>query len=399
MRKGRAHSRILEYFSNIFVDMVEYDGYIWFAASNFNGLFRMNYENGETEYLGKFPTKEEKYLCNAVVYYGNRLYFISGMSKEIFEYDISLKKFTVYEVDYGYDEIAFYGAGQYQKYLFFWSPIKYDIIRFDMEEKKFKIIKVLDIEEESGDAFTIHNFGVLWKGHCIVGNHLYIPSPEKNIVLDVDMENSMVEVHVVSGMGGYLTICYDGKSFWLSGAENCLVTWNADSKETAVHQIDTDIPIKEAMFCVYDQSQIFYSLSGSSEILVLSIKNMEFRSVLDPKEESHSCENAYPFKVIMLKKMNGIIWASNSPNCTLQRFEGEKRKVYRRELVDGIEDFVHDRLEDYFMHKKQRYEELGLGVNEFIEYISELNFSKFEEIGHRNIGKRIKEEIEKQVVR
>lgn len=404
MRKGRAHSRILEYYPFVFVDMVECDGYIWFAANSLNGLFRMNYENGEIEYLGKFPTKKKGYLCNAVAYYENRLYFISGMSKEIFEYDIQLKTFTVYEVDYGYDVIGFYGVGQYQKYLFFWSNVKYDIIRFDMEEKKFKIIKVLDIEEEKeteedlGDTFTFYLYKsvALWRGYCIVGNHLYIPSPKKNIVLDVDMEKSTAEVQVVLGMEGYLTICYDGKNFWLSGAENCLVTWNANSKETVTHQINNDIPIKEALLCVYNQSQIFYSLSdSSSEILVLNINNMEFRSVLDPEEERQSWGEAYPFKVIMLKKMNGIIWAFNSQNYTLQTFEGGKRKVYRQELVDGIEDFVHDHLDDYFIRS---YENLNCGVNEFIVYISESNFSKFEKICHRNIGKQIKKEIDKQIV-
>lgn len=396
-------NNLLAYYPIIFTSGVEHDGYMWFVTANFNGLFKMCCRNGEIEYLGKLPTKGDMYLCSNVIYYSEKLFLISNDIKGIIEYDIQLKKFDVYKIPCECEEIGFYGAGQYQNYLFFWSYVNYYIIRFDMEITQFKIISVLTEKMRLEEIPRIHEFGTLWRGFCTLENHLYIPSPEKDIILDVNMEKSTVDVHVIQGMEGYLTICYDGEKFWLTGLDNRIVIWRPDIKNVKVCDIDLSIQIKDVRLCVYNESSIYYSLCNSEDILRLSTDNMKFNLIESNfKGICSRYSKMYSFKTILLQNIGGVIYTLNCADCILQTIEKDKKRIYKKDLIYGVEEFIRDRLKHYFGEEAGAECDTGrgLGIKEFIKYITEFNIESSEfTMRNVSIGQRIKNEIDEWMIK
>ena len=63
--------------------MVSVNGYMWFSATCFNGLCRLDPQTGETVLIGCFPDEEwdAVYLHSQVGYYGNKLVFAPNRSK------------------------------------------------------------------------------------------------------------------------------------------------------------------------------------------------------------------------------------------------------------------------------------------------------------------------------
>lgn len=393
---------LLEYYPVIFQDMVEYDGYMWFAACNFNGLFRMNVENGEIDYLGKFPTEGEAYLYYYTICYKGKLFFLPGCSGNVIEYDIEKETYISYKVPYCHDVNMYYGAGQYQQFVFFWSYKNFDIIRFDMESKEFKIINFYGENERDEDELAVGEFGVLWRGYCVVENHLYVPSLEKSVILDICMQESAVKLHNIQGLNGYLTVCYDGEKFWLTGLENRLVVWRPDIESTEIYEVDPNIPVKDIRMGIYINSKIYYVLNESSAILVLHTDSMEFNYIGEYEKQYHYWNSQiYSFKTVMLKNLNKKIWAVNCIDATLQTIENEKRVFHSKKLVNGIENFVKDRVKYYFSTNRKKESCLGegLNINEFIQYVGSIGEKKNDtEMRCLEIGKRINNEIDKQVI-
>lgn len=79
-----------------FFDFAEADGYIWFAANNFNALCRADLHTMSLEYIGAFPGEPMlgHSLYRSVVRCGDRLVFAPFMAQGVGEYDLEKGEFT-----------------------------------------------------------------------------------------------------------------------------------------------------------------------------------------------------------------------------------------------------------------------------------------------------------------
>lgn len=389
--------QMMEYYPPVFSDMVEFDGFVWFSACNLNGMFRMDCRVGEMEYLGTFPVEGELCLHSAAICYKEKLFFVPECSKKLIEYDPGNRCFHVYEVPYCCN--GFFGAGQYGRYLFFWNFENFDVIRFDMESKKFRVLECSFMEEAKKHMASEHdhqNYGILGRDYCILEDHLYVPSPRAGIILDINMGESKVAMHAVSAMGRYITICHDGACFWLSGFENYLVKWNAHSGETDILELDTVIPLGEARLCAYSGGMIYYVMEHGNVIQTLNTSTMEVGQIQDYEPEKiYWTANMCVYRNIMLKAYGGKIWVLDAADAVMQSIENGRRTIYKMCLTRGIRAYITDRIHFYLENRQSEWE---IDKSELEKYIIFLyNFSTAgsdrDETSPKTIGSQIYQEI------
>lgn len=79
---------------------VELDGYLWAPGDEVNGLFRINEETGESEFITTFDKEPYcgKLLYNKVVAYGRKLFLIPYRAEYIAEYNIDTGEMKYYEI-------------------------------------------------------------------------------------------------------------------------------------------------------------------------------------------------------------------------------------------------------------------------------------------------------------
>lgn len=97
---------------------IYYDGvYFWFAATNFNSLFRMHKETFQVEWIGFFPDEDKGAfrLYSSIAYCNGKIYFSPMRAKEIAFYDIEHNVFgkipfesPTYNVHEYYNEAKFH---------------------------------------------------------------------------------------------------------------------------------------------------------------------------------------------------------------------------------------------------------------------------------------------------
>ena len=224
-----------DYYPIIFDSAIEYNKTVWFVTSSFNGLFQMDWESKEAEYLGRLPIASELGISSSIVHYHGKLYIAPQNAEKIIEFDIQKKKFTSYTVPYPYGN--YYGTGQYQNYIYFWNYAEFAVIRFDMDRKQFLKIEDTQTNMKIRGRTSIFHDGYwsssLTRDFCIVRNHLYIPSSAINVVADIHMVTGTMRIWWVSGSKGYHTISYDGSGFWLSGVDNHLIYWLPDEMKSS----------------------------------------------------------------------------------------------------------------------------------------------------------------------
>lgn len=83
---------IADYLSLCFCDIIEYKGYGWFSNNSYNGLFKINLENGDISWEAKFQSEEDTaiMLHRKILRYEDFLFFFPERGKTISVYNIAL---------------------------------------------------------------------------------------------------------------------------------------------------------------------------------------------------------------------------------------------------------------------------------------------------------------------
>lgn len=393
---------LLEYYPIIFEDAVEYDHSIWFAASSFNGIFRMNHELGDMEYIGQLPLEDRVGLCSSVRCYNGKLYFVPCNAEKIIEFDVQTREYDSYTVPYKYG--GFYGAGQYQNYIYFWSYEKFVIVRFDMDNKKFLKIENTLMDIKVGSRACMYHDGywsfALVRDFCIVQDHLFIPSSAIGVVLDIDMKAGSMQVWEVEGTKGFHTICFDGTGFWLAEVENRLMYWQPDKNVTKFIPIDASVRICDARMSICKGSKIFFSMNNSSEILTLDARDVKVRMIQDYKKENvYWTSELHTFKTVFMKEMFGKVWVMDSVDASLQTIENDNRVLYRVRLNAGINEFIRDRMTSYFLRVGAEQDFSGYQLPDYIKILlcsyKDGNMGIDVGVVKRSVGEQIHCEVKK----
>lgn len=204
--------------------IVERSGVHYFTSKCVNGLFCYDDISRKVKFLEEFQTKQEmfSYMSGDIV--DDTIIFPPYLAEAIAIYHVSDKK-----MEYIYDDriknarINRIIPYRDKKVILFNEDSLEKSYIFDVSEKKLNTLQeYYQISSEILKKTKARNY----KDFCVVDSVVYIPGEKPDSVVIFYMETGNIEVRKITNLGiHYMTICYDGKSFWLSGDMEVIVRW------------------------------------------------------------------------------------------------------------------------------------------------------------------------------
>jgi len=206
---------------------------IWVASNNCNGLFKINIESMEAEYIGSFPGEflQGMHLYRSVAKVGSKLYFTPFMARSIGIYDLETNRFnTAPELRDKYIPFKFERSVVHDNCIYF-LPQRYKaIVRYDAEKNEITYIDdhMSELIDRYGEKYPIYFGG----GVAVQNDKAYIPCRMKNAVLEIDMAGQKCKILDIGEKGEkFIFICSCFGYFWLVGSKIAVTRWNPATGE------------------------------------------------------------------------------------------------------------------------------------------------------------------------
>jgi hypothetical protein len=225
-------------FENLFDD----GKYLWFAAKDFNALFRMDRQTWKPEYMGSFPglPVDSKQICGRLAHRGGKLYFAPFLCDSFYAYDLAGGNFEILPspgcAENGSGHLMLYSVVPYKRCVFYTGYGFRGIVRYDTETGE---MHCFDDWVRKMDALTGGREEPYFIYVCSVDNKLYCPCLSARAVLVFDMDtcaHDIIELNTKTA--GYRSMAYDGTAFWLASAfdNKYLIQWDGENKNAAEYE-------------------------------------------------------------------------------------------------------------------------------------------------------------------
>lgn len=212
----------------------------WLIEMQSNGLFKMNKQTWEAEYIGMFPDaghgKAGLYLSSyrAMAHLDGKMYFAPGNADSIAIYDMNDNTFSQIAIAEPleskgpkyFSNLKFSNVIVYKKAVFFVAAFYPAIIRLDAVTGDMLYITdwvpaLAGMTSDENSAFFADSLVV--QDNCFVA-----ASSCSNAVICFNMDTLSSTVYSVgSSSNRYSGICYDGNDFWLLPRSNSpVIRWN-----------------------------------------------------------------------------------------------------------------------------------------------------------------------------
>lgn len=223
-------------------DAVIHNGFMYFSASNTNGLYRRNLESGCLEFLGEFPgEREDAYILHIrCTLHNDKIYFSPYTAKCASVYDIEKKSFSSILLKKAereqFDNIKFCGDLRWDiyktrfhsvisvsKYVVFLPAWSEDIVRYDTETGETAYFS-----EWKKTVFEyIKKMQLLFTSVIVKDNSLFLFCGYSDIVMEIqDIESFAYRFHYVKNAGnsGFLSVVSrDNMLYMLSSQKNIIL--------------------------------------------------------------------------------------------------------------------------------------------------------------------------------
>lgn len=297
-----------------FYDFIEADGYIWFAASNYNALFRLALSENCLEYMGSFPGEPMlgHSLYRSVVMCEDRLIFAPFMAGSIGEYSIKSGEFIEHEkLDDSDTKFKFETAVLVEKKVFF-MPQNYGyIVIYDLEEGQISydacLKDVFSIDKQDGAGIAL-GIGISTSD---VPDCVYVPRRFSGDMIKYNFRQKKCDYISLEDKNVCLLInvIIDDWVWMLPGKNVPLMKWNIVTGEKKVYSgifeedKEAGAPYIRAVDC--GNKIVFWrEYAGSS--LIYDKKTDEFDKMLvsyDPKENLR--KNPWSGNFYFAKRLDG----------------------------------------------------------------------------------------------
>lgn len=233
-----------------------YKGFLYASCYEYNGLFKMNIETGETFFLGIFPGESiiQRALYRDAVLVENTIVFIPDSAEKMVLYEIEKNQFEVVALPIERDGWCAYNAVENNMKIYL-IPIELDkeILVYDMVSKKFVIndftekIHAILIEKKNAKAYKIGS----------IGKTLWIPVIGTAICLCLDLETGKVVSHTYKA--DIINIVREKEGYWLCLKDNTMVlSRNINSQSecefAGILRIDSS-----QVICEYDDGFLLFN--------------------------------------------------------------------------------------------------------------------------------------------
>lgn len=91
--------------------------------------------------------------------------------------------------------------------------------------------------------------GYFHRDVCKRGNSFFCPSKSSGSIIEYNMKRHSIFTHKVCCEGEYATIAWDGKFFWITGTEKCIIKWNPEANECKrIHKLPEKLVKKSGTY-------------------------------------------------------------------------------------------------------------------------------------------------------
>lgn len=385
-----------------------YDAYIennemWVSNLAFNGLFKVNLDTYEVNYVGSFKGEDvwQENLHRRVIRYKDVLFFIPYSGKGICTYNLITKEMGFIPIDSENNIIRVADAILDGNFLWMFPGIAGQpllILNMDTLEVVKKPEwneKAMACMHENADlVFDISNV-------CRVGRKIWLAPCDISKILEFNMDTNNFQVHTIDDNYIMKSISYDGNNFWLTFANSKdVLSWEPVSKNIMVYREGS---VTEKANCPY-MNVIF----NNDDVLVLP-SSEEYIMKADKKTGSLIPINSYPqgFKRIRnytlfkgyTKKDGKILLYPRSGNQMLvmdcNTYEMTGNELIAPEQFDGT--FYHNLLQDKIKNEMEKgiifeSKDASNSLPNFLDALSSYNKKRDYKV-IPNSGKRIMENI------
>lgn len=241
--------------------------YGWFASNYHNGLYKINLETGELEFVDVFPDEDfTKYNLIAGIYkYHDQLFCIPRVGKQIYIYHLKEATFsTIKLLRVEYSSInsevnKFFGVASYKNCLYLIPGYYPYILKLNLDtlqiDKKIKLL-FEDREDDSSPFFSTR--------YRIDGDKLYLLMMPGFRILELDMERDEYKVHLLEeGERSYTGVYLSQNTLLFAKYEGSITGW-----DKATHDIEvSNKNIEECLKLTYNQG-IFREIVNNTMLLI-----------------------------------------------------------------------------------------------------------------------------------
>jgi len=393
----------------IFENLYDHGDNFWFTAIDINGLFRMDKQTWEAEYMGEFINEPlSGRLYSSITEHTGKLFFVPAEADAIGIFDIAQQKFSRVEIREPQQKarvkynplFKFSFATAYKEWLFFF-PCDYPaIVRYNVEtgisDYYYECISSLDKYRSDENAFYFIN------GH-VSGSDVRMFCISAGATVVFDMETCLLKmIDVYNGKALYGSICYDGECFWLSplSSTSAIVKVNAETGErTELTQFPPKfIPGRRPfLISAYADGYVWMLPGVANESLKINIETNEIE-IADVFKAENIIDDVTmeQWKFAFLKVTDNKLYAFDLTANKLIEYD-IRNKTIRRECIKVNKNDLASlaRLHDYYLyrHNKKINKAADCIINES-DYITITDFINSMEKSNFNL--KIKPFMQKQ---
>ncbi|WP_026522990.1 hypothetical protein [Butyrivibrio sp. VCB2001] len=363
-----------------------FDKYIWFANNSGNGLYRIEVEKHNVDFVMFFPGEEmeKPFLFKRCLNYKHYLIFVPENAVGIHVFDTSICEFVkVVKIEdyFGYDGAKFSEAFvvEDKMWLFPFGKRKPILLAFNLESMELEECHPF---EDAIRKYIDSDTGCLLTRAFIKDGVIYTNIYDSNSLIKWDiqreqMENSEIPVDHIFGVyksdGGIWINQVNGADMFLWNPINGLVKkytspyYDSENK----HVINKIMEIGDAVYAIPSMGEHILMISDKSEYDIESIANIA---------DLVSFNNDIP-KMLEMIVYKHKLWLLTLSGGVFFNVDLENNEVNRIKLPDSISimdyeskkkvlllhtDEMRDALKGVF------YETESVGVDVFVQYITKI---------------------------
>lgn len=195
----------------------QYDNFILASCLEFNGLYKVYFETGESECLGIFPN--ESLICNSlhrtVFIINDYAYFIPYKATNMHIYDIKKKEISELVIERNGYKGGYLGVQKNEHIYLVPESEGGEILEIDTRTESTRKLVMKDKLSEITNKINI-NSKLLFLRICLQNNRLWLPLHNTGIIFEVEISTGEIAKHnlAINNIIG----CFNGKSgVWILG--------------------------------------------------------------------------------------------------------------------------------------------------------------------------------------
>ena len=266
------------------------DNNIYFSSLNSNGLYKMDINKKEPEFIGFFPNEEldGKHLHGAVKYCDGKLYFAPFSGNCISIYDLEKKQFESIEISNCENCMysKYYGIQIYKRKIILIPSRMKMITIYDIDTKK---IEYHDEWTNGIDLLTNGDIPYFKNGSFIVDEVLFIPYNRSAALIGMNLENYKIQtIYIKECNHGFVDgffSPFDKSVFLLSNDKSAVCKLKIDTHEFFEYEYINDN--------IVDVLYPHIKMIDTKKYIMILAYQAPYNLVFDKKTHSFFKKNVY----------------------------------------------------------------------------------------------------------